>query len=385
MFSTYVPSEGFGGPSRIYHQRRVLESAGHAVTHVVVVATPAKGDLRPHDHVELAERPFGAPVDHIYPEVDLAARVWGDARMMARILDHVRGRRVDAILLEQPFLVDIVAKVASVLDVPVVYSCHNIEYRLRRDLERFQPLRRRPADRSDEVRELERAAVELSSRVTALCVTDQAMLRDEFGCESTVVPNGTTVSTMGGVCTDIPTTRDANFVFAGSAYWPNVEGFAEIATPSLAFLPPTTRVHVVGSVGPELLRFPPVERRYAVNESRMKIHGFLPMEEVVTLMRQSTATLVPVFVGEGSNLKSADALASGAPVIMTRRSTRGYEDVIEADDQGLTVVDDATQFRDAMLEAAREGRRTASVGSIRRDLLRWSSRLQPLVDLVESL
>jgi glycosyltransferase involved in cell wall biosynthesis len=92
---------------------------------------------------------------------------------------------------------------------------------------------------------------------------------------------------------------------------------------------------------------------------------------------------VPVFVGEGSNLKSADALACGSPVIMTRRATRGYEEVIDADPTGVTVVDDARQFRHAM-SAALNGDKLDQlpVGIARHRSLTWSARLQPLVSVV---
>lgn len=384
IFSTYAPSEGFGGPARTYHQRLVLEAAGFRVVHVVIESSPSRGVTRSHDLAELVERPFREPIDHIYNDLDLGRRAARDQRLLRRIRVHLEQQQTAAIILEQPFLVDVVSKVADALGVPVVYSCQNIEYRLRSDLERFQFLRDRPTTRSDDVRSIEQAATRLAAEVTTICPTDQQAMLDEFGCESIIVPNGTSVSGMhvGGAIRHL---EPVDFAFAGSSYWPNVEGFAKIASPSLAFLPPTTRIHVIGSVCHDLLGVPSIARRHSANASRIVLRGFLPMEDLLDTMAVSRSVLVPVFVGEGSNLKSADALAAGVPVIMTRRATRGYEDVIELDSEGVTVADDAAHFRSCMTATLNAPRPMEAIGLGRREMLSWTSRLQPLIAVMRAL
>jgi hypothetical protein len=384
MFTTYAPSEGFGGPARAYHQRRVLEAAGHPVTHVVLQPNPDHGATRRTDFVELVERPYRATVDHIYNDVDLATRAAGDPRLVRRITDHLQRQHVQLIILEQPFLVELVTAVAGALRVPVVYSCQNIEYRLRRDLERFAPDGGRDQRRSEHVRELEVAAVELSAGITAICPTDQQQILDEFGRESTLVPNGSSVAESTLSPPRARRDRQGYFAFAGSSYWPNVEGFVEIATPSLAFLPPTTVIEIAGSCGPEIFRVRSIDRHQSINASRTVQRGFLRMDDLIEMMFGSRAVLVPVFIGEGSNLKSADALASGSPVIMTRRATRGYEDLLELDDEGVTVVDTAEEFRTEIAREAATARPSGVVGALRRSRLAWADRLEPLVCVVDA-
>lgn len=380
MFTTYAPSEGFGGPARAFHQRRVLEAAGHSVTHVVVQDSSGRGDCRQSDLVELSERPHRAPYDPIYADIDLGVRAAADRALVERIVDHLATASVDLIILEQPFLVDLVRLVVEKSSVPVIYSCQNIEYRLRKDLERFAPDPRRSPERSEQVRRLEADAVEMSSHITAICPTDQAHLRDDFGCESTLVPNGTSVSDVA--LPDRPSSTDSYFAFAGSSYWPNVEGFSEIADPSLAFLPPTMRIQVAGTVGTEIMKHPSILRRQSANASRITLRGFLPMEDLVRMMHRSLAVLVPVFVGEGSNLKSADALASGAPVILSERGIRGYEGVIESHGEDVTVVSSASEFRAAMASAVASTPRSAASKHDRRKALEWTRRLRPLLQVV---
>jgi glycosyltransferase involved in cell wall biosynthesis len=384
MFTTYAPSEGFGGPARAFHQRRVLEAAGHDVVHVVIQSNADRGSLRAGDISELVERPYRAPIDHIYNDVDLGRRASDDQRLVGRLTAILGSRSVDAIVLEQPFLVGVVERVAPALGAPVLYSCQNIEYRLRRDLQRFQPDPKRTQGRSAEVRDLEQRAVDLSASITTICPHDQLQLEAEFGRPSTLVPNGSEIAEWP--LSERPMgSSETRFAFAGSSYWPNVEGFTEIAKPSLAFLPPTVRIDIAGSVGAEILRAPAILRHQSANASRMTMHGFVPMRRLVELMARADAVIVPVFIGEGSNLKTADALASGSPVIMTERALRGYEDVVDADPEGVTVVESATAFRRAMSDVVDGSRPDAAVGVRRHDLLSWSQRLAPLVGVVDAM
>ena len=386
MFTTYAPSEGFGGPARAHHQRIVLEQAGHQVVHVVVQSNSERGNTRPTDFVALVERPWREEIDHIYDDVDLANRAARNLRLRRSIVDHLRRSNTELIVLEQPFLVELVTAVADELGAPVIYSSQNIEYQLRHDLERFDPSSKRAADRHQEVRLLELAAFELSDRVTAICPSDQTKIIEEFGRTSTLVPNGSTVADIA-LPVDVARQRIGctTFAFAGSSYWPNVEGFLEIATPSLAFLPPTTKIDVAGSVGPQLLRHSRFVRHQSTNASRLNIRGFLPMSDLVAMMCRSRATIVPVFVGEGSNLKSADALACGAPVVMSRRATMGYEDIIEADPEGVHIVESPDEFRSELRRLVFEDPISEIVGIRRRELLRWDLRLDPLLRLVNEL
>lgn len=389
IFSTYAPSESFGGPARIFHERRVLEAAGHDVIHVVLQAQYDSGSIRAQDFVRVIERPYRSPIDHIYHDVDMGHRAAADKSLVRAVIDHLAARGTAVILLEQPFLVEVVTDVASALRVPVIYSSQNVEHRLRADLERFQFDWKRPLDRAEEVRQLEAAAVALASHVTTICPSDRRAHRDEFGCESTLVPNGSSIGdlitrqSVGG--TVRPAAQRFDFVFAGSAYWPNVDGFVQIATPSLAFLPPMSRIGVAGSVCSGLLEASGLSRHLALNRSRLELLGFLPARDLADLMAAAGCVIVPIFIGEGSNLKSADALACGAPVIMSERATHGYEDVLQADSRGVTVVHSAREFRSAMRRSLEQPLERDGAGTDRAGLLRWATRLQPLVEVVRSV
>jgi glycosyltransferase involved in cell wall biosynthesis len=384
IVSSFAPSEDFGGPARIFHMRRTLEQVGHSVVHVVVSANHLSRSLRPVDLVEVVERPFRAAVDHMYNDVDLADRAAADPRVERHITEHLKRHNVSVVILEQAFLINTIERVVTTLGASLVYSCENIEYRLRADLERFEYLWKRPLDRATGVRDLEQKAATLATVVTAICPTDQRLLLEEFGVQSVLIPNGSSIAdvTLPSDGANMRAGEPVDFVMAGSSYWPNLEGFASIAKPSLAFLPPTTRIHIAGSMSTEVLKWRDIDRRHSINASRIVRRGFLEMNELIATMHASRAVLVPVFTGEGSNLKSADALACGRPVIMTERATRGYEDVLAEDDEGVTVVADAAEFRRAMSAALSGLRPSGSVGATRRKMLSWSRRLAPLQSML---
>ena len=382
IFSTYAPSEEFGGPARIFHMRRVIERRGHRVSHVVIDTDGVRGATTAND-LRITASTRTRPIDHLYTDVELGATVGADQHQVDKVVAYLRRQRADLVILEQPFLVPVVRRALAQVPIPVLYSCQNVEYQLRKDLEQFSPMRTRSPLRYEEVRALEIEAVAMSAAVTSICTSDQTRLQLDFGVESVVVPNGSTVAEAR---LDLQYQRDhAYFAFAGSSYWPNTEGFADIATPSLAFLPPNVRIEICGSVCKALLDHRRLLNHSDINLARMSMNGFVPMNELIGLMVNSIAVLVPVFLGEGSNLKSADALACGAPVIMTRRATHGYEDVLAIDDEGVTVVDTPAEFRAAMKLAVATGRPSGLVGAKRRQMLAWSNRLQPLATLIETL
>jgi hypothetical protein len=78
-------------------------------------------------------------------------------------------------------------------------------------------------------------------------------------------------------------------------------------------------------------------------------------------------------------------LASGAPAIMSSRAVNGYEDVLAADDEGVTVVDTPNEFRHAMMDAMDQPRPQGAVGAKRRAMLSWAGRLEPFGRLVDEL
>ena len=114
----------------------------------------------------------------------------------------------------------------------------------------------------------------------------------------------------------------------------------------------------------------------AVNSHRIARFGFLGAPDFIQFTLAAPCTILPIFHGGGSNLKTADALAGGGAVIATRKALVGYEDVVSECPDAITVVDSPLEFRDAMrsvVNIARTGRHATR----RTQHLSWASRLSP--------
>ncbi len=182
---------------------------------------------------------------------------------------------------------------------------------------------------------------------------------------------------------------DTFFGCFGSGYWPNVEGLAAVLAPSLAFLPPHARLVVTGRLGFNLKDHAAYRRGRLINDSRLVHFDHLPPMAYDALVASCDALLLPVFVGSGSPLKTADALASGRPVLMSQAMARGYEEIIAACGDGVMMAEDAPAFRRQWQDLVRMTRAElqglVGAGDKRRKLLSWERRLEPFVTAIEAL
>jgi glycosyltransferase involved in cell wall biosynthesis len=85
---------------------------------------------------------------------------------------------------------------------------------------------------------------------------------------------------------------------------------------------------LVGGGGDAIHKDSRFERHRSINESRCQLTGFLPADKLVETYLGSAAIIIPVTQGAGSNLKTADALASGRPVISTPKGLSGYRSML---------------------------------------------------------
>ena len=207
--------------------RRVLEGAGHRVVHVVVQHTP---ESRPCPHPTSSSSSnarTGRRSTTSTTTSTSARRAAADARAR-RPRSRTDWIRLDtsSIILEQPFLVDVVSAIVARsmssrcllvrerrVSTQAVIS--NGSYRIGDG----------PPDRIDEVRELEARAIELASHVTAICPSDRAAC-----CEPSSDATRRWSQRHGGRRTVArrqasspgAQSRRVDFIMAGSAYWPNV-------------------------------------------------------------------------------------------------------------------------------------------------------------------
>ena len=151
--------------------------------------------------------------------------------------------------------------------------------------------------------------------------------------------------------------------------------------PSLAHIPPDACIVVVGSVGAILHRYaPPDARVYSlVNASVVQCVGQVPDATLSALIWGARAMIVPIVSGGGSNLKTAEAIASFRPVIATSFACRGYEFARSL--QSFFVRDDPADFSAAVDRILSEDLQDVACSESERALREsvfWERTLSPM-------
>lgn len=403
ILSTYPASaRDTGGVIRLRALNAALSSGGHR-THVLAITTPLSlptaGGSSSETILPIKPQYFSS-ADYAalgYHDILTGLRCLDDRGLVAQAERLVGQLRPDIVMIEQPFLVGLAEHLRTLHGKPLVYSAANLEANLKRDLVALVPdVYHHPENLLAEVAAAERLAVGRAALTIAIAPAMVQPLTDWGARRVVVFGNGTRSAAAPAFapqkCPHQPRTTHPEFICFGcfgSAYWPNLEGIASVLRPSLAFLPPSARMVMTGRLHQELRSHPSYERGRAINDARLLGFEHLPGGDFDHLVKDCDALLLPVFVGGGSALKSADALASGRPVLMSRAMTVGYEDIIAACPDGLQIVDDPAAFRTAWQGWAKLGKaglaELAGKGRERTRLLSWASRLDGLAQTIASV
>jgi len=211
------------------------------------------------------------------------------------------------------------------------------------------------ADIVARIEERERAVSRAADLCIAVTEDDAAVLRGYGARRVVVAPNGIVERRVDERHLRDWTwfLRDKRFaLFVGSAYPPNSAGFWQMYKPSLAFLAPDQRILAVGGVCGLLVEDPAYREWSGVNAARLETAGVQSEEALGALLRLAACIVLPITFGGGSNIKTAEAIHSGRPVIGTTHSLRGYEFARRLPHVHCT--DDPATFR-ALTRAALDG------------------------------
>lgn len=257
--------------------------------------------------------------------------------------------RPDVIIGEQPWLLAAAKKLAdNQPGVRLVYSSHNVESRLKRSvLEQTQIGQRERERLVAEIELLERNAVEIADLVIACTDADAAYYRRNAPRCREIVVAGNGVEPFTCKPGRVEAWRrflDSPFpVFVSSAHPPNASSFWHMLAPGLTFLRPEERVLIVGGVSDLIMQMKGFDEFGMVNRDRMEVMGRMEKGELQALVRAAQVVMLPIVDGEGSNLKTAEALESGSAIVGTSKAFRGFEQA-----KGLThvhIADDPLAFR----------------------------------------
>lgn len=258
---------------------------------------------------------------------------------------------VHVIYCEQPWLYRVAVRLRNespwCRDSKIVFGSQNIEAPMKRAiLEKAGHYAPATIDQAiAEIDQLEREAAEQADLCVAVTADDAQTLRALGAREVILAPNG--IDGWHGDKRLMEHWRDilpqAPWpLFVASAHPPNYNGFADAVGEALGCIPPGSRLVVAGGVGPLLLLAMEKSRWWPLNRDKIQILGVLDHANLAAVKSLAHAFWLPIKAGGGSNIKTAEALYSGRPVVGTSTAFRGFEAYMTL--PGLYVADSPQEF-----------------------------------------
>lgn len=240
-------------------------------------------------------------------------------------------RRIDAIHVEQPWLWPLATKIKKMPEhkhAILVFGSQNIEAPLKCDIFSSYSVSA-VNDVIDAIDALERQAAKEAGLVLAVTQADLDVLASYGAKELQLAPNGVAPwsASEGALKRWREHLPAAPWVlYVASAHPPNFTGFTACVGDSLGCIPPDSRLVVAGNVCEHLYQSLAATKWNSLNLSRLQLVGVLSDEDLAAIKTLAHAFLLPIQHGGGSNIKTAEALYSGAYVIGSEAAFRGFED-----------------------------------------------------------
>ena len=312
-----------------------------------------------------------------------------DEETLGLIKRKVASFKPHCIVVEQPWLYKAARRSADDTTM-LVYSSQNIEWRLKESM--FQSGDQSEKELLQAIKATEVEAVR-GAHLTAACTERDAAYYEQFTDASHAKPivagNGVEPfccdeKKAQGVRDYIRALRNAirkpYAAFVSSAHLPNAQGFWDMMAPGLDFLKSGEKIYVVGSVCNILGQADGMQACRDVNLKHLNLLGTKDKLELQTILKQSHVIILPITVGEGSNLKTAEAVESGRPIVGTSKAFRGFEAAMTL--PHVTIADSPDDFRTAVRRVLDAPRYLGGAPDHIRSQFYWSQQLRPLVEAV---
>jgi glycosyltransferase involved in cell wall biosynthesis len=356
LLSTYpIVKPLHGGQIRLSEIRKAYERHGFKTVSIAVYDDPyaPRDSIGPHDIPLPVDDKFRTYNGKRYPMItDLLAGMYFliSEKAFARVRTMIP-EKVDLVHLEQPFLLplaELLKKDRTCRDAVFVFGSANDEPRLKRMiLSRYEVGDQQPV--IDRIAEFERKACELADVVFAVTRKELEHFSTFAPGRTFLAPNGTHKPSVDNKKLEIWRAKLGNdgwLLYSGSAYPPNINGFVESYGGSLGCIPPGKFIVIVGSMSEGIYRAMMQEVSYqGLNAGRLKLLFTIEREDLDCVKRLARGFIVPLREGAGSNLKTAEALYSGKPLIATPKAMEGFEQYIGADN--VIVATSSESFRNA--------------------------------------
>lgn len=339
ILSTYpVVQPRHGGQVRLANILKAYRDGGWNVTHVAVYETEGYGPSQvtdldvafPADSGFRSYRGRHIPLSNDLLSGRFAAADDGGFPAILRSLPS----SLAAVHVEQIWLWPAAQRIRAMpqyAGVKLVLGTQNIEAPLKVDIFRTYDVKD-CADVIDDIRTLEARSVGEADLALAVTRDDLDAVRGLGAREVVLAPNGVEPWTATEADLDrwrrrLPQAPWALYV--ASAHPPNFTDFYAYFNGSLGCIPPDSRLVVAGSVCQHIYEAGLKSRWSSLNVARLELLFTLSDADLAAVRTLAHMFVLPISVGGGSNIKTAEAIYSGARVVGGATAFRGYEDFLD--------------------------------------------------------
>lgn len=395
LMSTY-PIKGAltGGPLRVKAILEEYKKHFKSVSHVAVFSRyhhPAG-----YEPTDIAVRGDLAQATRYAPDTSdylIGKAIATDKELRARVVAYIEQLHPDIIQIEQMFcwigLKDAIKDLSY--SPQITYSSHNIEWSMKKEL--LEGLGYKREDIAQMIEDIKSAEYDLASKASAVFAVTKADGESlvAMGAKSyTLARNG--VFPLNAQEKDIEYWRayfaqrgiEQIAVFIGSAHPPNIQGFKEMIGFGLGFLKRNQAIVLAGDVGTNIMdNLDRQDAQQFTSLRRLISVGRLSHPRLQGLLSYAHTILLPITEGGGSNLKTAEAIASRKPVVATAKAYRSFDEFKDAPQ--VLLADTRQKFKDSIRRSFEENNVTKLDSKVDVNSVLWSACLKPMSQKLEEI
>lgn len=294
-------------------------------------------------------------------------------------------KQLDFVELEQAWLYPLVSRLKKLPQykyTKIINSSHNIEYQLKSDI--FSSYNIKNKNVINDILELEKQ-VALNADINVGVTDFDCHVLKGWGAKNVILAkNG--ISPWNALPEKIKywqkkLPKEPFILYVASAHPPNFVEFVDFIGGSLACIPPDSKLVVAGGVSEHIYRELANSRWGAINLSRLELLFILEDEDLNAVKELASVFLLPIPMGGGSNIKTAEALYSGKWVISSTHALRGFENF--KGEERLKICHNPKELHETIrkiLSANTLPKLTESSEKLRQTLT-WQYSLQPMADI----
>ena len=293
-----------------------------------------------------------------------------------QLINNIKSVNPDIFVFEEPWLFalqNIPSFKALLNGKKIIYDSHNLEHVM---LQNINP----DAKLVEATKNLE---IELCKSADLLIATSKGeynffTLHKQQRANLVLIPNCSNLYLPNTSSKSIKDIFKDNIIFSfiSSAHTPNVLSAKELFCFMPLFLDENSKIAICGGISRHILQF---VQKLPTAELWLEKLLFVPKltrDEIMWVYNLSHAIILPILYGDGTNIKTAEALLSNKYVIGTNKAFRGYEAF--TNHNGVISVESMQSLRDEMYKFSYSKSKNY-LQSYNRNLeehLTWNSLLQ---------